>query len=157
MRKIIITTESGSDVPEELAEALDIRVIPMHVIIGDTDYADGSIPVDKVFEYFETTKKVPSTSAVNIDEYVNYFKQLQSDYPNCYIYNFAYSSLASSTYQNAIASIKELTDVDVIDTRQVSGGCTAHIVSCIELIRKMCSCLFLMTLILQGCLIKCSL
>lgn len=70
MREILISTESGSDLPPELIKRHDFHVVPMHVIIEDTDYADGTIPVDMVFEHFERTGKVPSTSAVNVAEYL---------------------------------------------------------------------------------------
>lgn len=41
--------------------------------------------------------------------------------------HLAYSSLASSTYQNAEIAIREFEDIYLIDTRNVSGGCTAHL------------------------------
>ena len=51
MKKIIITTESGSDVPKHLAEKYDIRIIPMHVVIDGKSYDDGVTDPDVVFEY----------------------------------------------------------------------------------------------------------
>ena len=66
MKKIIITTESGSDVPKHLAEKYDIRIIPMHVVMDGKSYDDGVTDPDVVFEYFEKTGKVPTTSCVNI-------------------------------------------------------------------------------------------
>ena len=47
MREIIITTESGSDLPENLVKKYDIKVIPMHIVMDATSYADGTISVDK--------------------------------------------------------------------------------------------------------------
>ena len=38
MEKIILTTESGSDVPQAMADELGIRIAPMHVILGDESY-----------------------------------------------------------------------------------------------------------------------
>lgn len=32
MKRIVITTESGTDLPAERAQALDIRIIPMWVV-----------------------------------------------------------------------------------------------------------------------------
>lgn len=55
MREIIISTESGSDLPQELIDRYGFYVVPMHVIIDDVDYADGTIPVDMVFDHFEKT------------------------------------------------------------------------------------------------------
>ena len=68
MREIIITTESGSDLPENLVKKYDIKVIPMHIVMDATSYADGTISVDKIYEYYNETKKIPTTSAVNVEK-----------------------------------------------------------------------------------------
>lgn len=129
MREIIISTESGSDLPQELIDRYGFFVVPMHVIIDDVDYADGTIPVDMVFEHFEKTGKVPSTSAVNVAEYQDFWRALQADHPDCVIMHFTYSSLASSTHQAAMIAVRDFKDIYIIDTKQVSGGCTAHMVA----------------------------
>ena len=128
MKEIIITTETGSDMPQDMVERYGVKVVPMHVNMGDVSYLDGTIPVDKVFEYFETTGKVPQTSAVNINEYIDFFTGIQKEHPGCVIYNFAYTSNASSTYQNAVIASRELENVYIIDTKEVTAGCTAHII-----------------------------
>ena len=136
MREIVITTESGSDMPQKLTEEFNVHVVPMHVIIDDVDYADGTIPVDRVFEYYESTGKVPTTSAVNVGEYDEFFAKLQKEHPGCVIFNFCYTSKASSTYQSAAISVKNFKDVYLIDTKMVSGGCTAHIIACRNMIAE---------------------
>lgn len=128
MEKIIITTESGSDMPQDMVEKYGVKVVPMHVNMGNESYLDGTFSVDKVFEYFEETGKVPQTSATNIQEYTDFFMELQKENPGCIIYNFSYTSNASSTYQNAVIAARELEDVYIIDTREVTAGCTAHII-----------------------------
>ena len=52
MEKMILTTESGSDVPQVMADELGIRIAPMHVILGDESYPDRTIPVADVFAFF---------------------------------------------------------------------------------------------------------
>lgn len=136
MREIIISTESGSDLPQELIDRYGFHVVPMHVIIDDVDYADGTIPVEMVFDHFEKTGKVPSTSAVNVAEYQEFWAKLQADHPNCVIMHFTYSSLASSTHQAAMIAVRDFKDVYIIDTKQVSGGCTAHMIASWEQIQN---------------------
>ncbi len=136
MREILITTESGSDLPQEIIDEYGFYVVPMHVIIDDVSYADGTFPVDDIFAYFERTKKVPTTSAVNVSEYLEFFTKLQEEHPGCVIYNFAYSSVASSTYQNCAIAIRNLKDIYLIDTKSVSGGCTALMVKAWELVER---------------------
>ena len=81
MREIIISTESGSDLPENLVKKYDIKVIPMHIVMDGTSYADGTISVDKIYEYHNETKKIPTTSAVNVGEYIDFFTQIRKEHP----------------------------------------------------------------------------
>lgn len=124
MKKIILTTESGSDVPQKMAEELGIRIIPMHVILGERSYADRSIPVTDCFSFFRLTKKMPTTSAVNPQEYATFFLNLRMENPDADIVHVAYSSKASSTYQNARIALDSLGDrhIFLIDSESVSGG-----------------------------------
>lgn len=135
MRDIIISTESGSDLPESLIKKYNFKVVPMHIVMGDTAYQDGSISVDKVYDYYNETKKIPTTSAVNVGEYIDFFNQIREEYPDCVIMHLAYSSLASSTYQNAQIAIHDFDDIYLIDTQNVSGGCTAHLIKAYEIIQ----------------------
>lgn len=41
----------------------------------------------------------------------------------------------SSTYQNAEIAIREFEDIYLIDTRNVSGGCTAHLAKTYEIVQ----------------------
>lgn len=124
MSKIIITTESGTDLTQKHAKELGIRVIPMYVALEDGMKADGLFPVTEVFDHYKKTKKIPTTSAVNPNEYMAEFTDLRDRYPDADIVHIAYTSLASSTYRNAALAIEELGDpkIYLIDSLSVSGG-----------------------------------
>ena len=47
MTKFIITAESGSDLPKELVERYGVRIIPMHVTMGDETRPDGTFQLKK--------------------------------------------------------------------------------------------------------------
>lgn len=136
MRKFIIVTESGADLPIELIKPYDIHVIPMHVIMDDKDYKDGSIPVTDVYDYYKKTKKIPSTSAVNPNEYEYIFKKLKEENSGCIIIHIGYSSKASCTYQNACIASDDMDDIYHIDSLNVSGGEAAIILKAADFIEK---------------------
>lgn len=138
MREILISTESGSDLPESLVQKYQIHVVPMHVIMNGESFDDGHFPIDRVFDYFDETGRIPTTSAVNEGEYIDFFHRLQEEHPGCVIYHFAYSAAASSTYDHARLAIDDegFQDVYLIDTKSVSGGCTAYISEAYRLIRE---------------------
>ena len=54
-KKIIITAETGSDIPKNLAEELGIRLIPMHVSMGNETLDDGTFPPEDVCAYYNRT------------------------------------------------------------------------------------------------------
>ncbi len=137
MREIVLSTESGSDLPDKLIRKYHFKVVPMHVIMDDKSYDDGRFPLKKVYEYYERTGKVPVTRAVNESEYASFWDGLRREHPDSVIMHFTYSSKASATYEAAMNAVKNYSDVYIIDTLNVSGGCTAHMVSSYNYIKEL--------------------
>jgi DegV family protein with EDD domain len=136
MSKFIIVTESGADLPLDLANLNEIHVLPMHVIMDGIDYKDGFIPVTEVYDYYKRTKKIPTTSATNSNEYQCVFQKITEDNPDCSIIYIGYSSKASCTYQNAFIASDGMKNVYLVDSLSVSGGEAAIILKAVELIQK---------------------
>ena len=136
MSKIIILTESGADLPLDLVKLYNIQVVPMHVIMGDRSYADGSIAVTEVYDYYQRTKKVPSTSATNPDEYKDAFERIIDENPDCTIIHVGYSSKPSCTYQNSIIASEGMKNIYHADALNVTGGLAAIVLKAALLIEK---------------------
>jgi DegV family protein with EDD domain len=136
MGKNIIVTESGADLPLDLVNLHQINVLPMHVTMGDADYLDGSMPVTDVYDYYERTKKIPTTSAVNPSEYQCMFQKINQENPDCSIIHISYSSKASCTYQNSLIASGDMENVYHVDSLNVSGGEAAIVLKAVELIEK---------------------
>ena len=62
MSSIILLAETGSDITAELAASANIRLVPMHVSMGDVTLDDGSFPAEDIHAYYERTGKTPTTS-----------------------------------------------------------------------------------------------
>jgi DegV family protein with EDD domain len=136
MRRIILTTESGADLPVELADTHHVHVVPMHVIMDGRDYLDGSLPVEDIYDFYERTKKIPSTTSTNAHEYLEFFTKIKSDFPDCVIVHIGYTSKASSSFQNAIIATEDLTDIFLIDALNVTGGLTAIVMFAVNLLEN---------------------
>lgn len=136
MSKYILLTESGSDIPLELVKQYNIQVLPMHVIMGGVDYPDGSISVTEVYDYYNRTKKIPSTSATNPSEYKKMFLKLKEENLGCIIIHIGYSSKASCTYQNALIGSDGMEGIYHVDSLNVSGGEAVIILKVAEMIEK---------------------
>lgn len=136
MRRIILSTESGADLPEVLADKHDVQVVPMHVIMDGQDYLDGHLPVQEIYDFYDRTKKIPSTSATNVHEYHEFFKQIREDFPDCIIVHIGYTSKASASFQNALIAAEDFQDLFLIDALNVTGGLTAVVMYAVTLLEK---------------------
>jgi DegV family protein with EDD domain len=133
MKKIIILTESGADLPLDLVKLHNIEVVPMHILMEDKSYEDGSISVTEVYDYYKRTKKVPSTSATNPDEYERAFKRITEENPGCTIIHVGYSSKPSCSYQNSLIASEGMENVYHADALNVTGGLAAVVLKAVEL------------------------
>ncbi|WP_100407855.1 DegV family protein [Bacillus solitudinis] len=136
MGKIILSTESGADLPRDLAEKHDVQVVPMHIIMDGKDYLDGSLPVKDIYNYYERTKQIPSTTATNIHEYHQFFKKIKTDFPDCTIIHIGYTSRASSSFQNAMNAVEDFDNVILIDALNVTGGLAAIVMYAVTLLEN---------------------
>ena len=119
--KVKIISDSTCDLSPELLQKYDISIVPLYVLIGDNMKKDGvdATPED-IYAYVNETKKLPSTSAPNIGDYVDEFKKWTNQ--GYEVVHFNISSDFSSAYQNACAAAADMDNVKVVDTRNLSSG-----------------------------------
>ena len=104
--KIGISAESTIDMPKELLEKYDIHIVPFMVNVGEQTYKDGEIENEQLFEFFNETKKLPTTSAVNSEQYKEHFYNMLSKYD--VVLHLAFSSKVSCAYENANRASNEM-------------------------------------------------
>ncbi|MGN0174513.1 MAG: DegV family protein [Acutalibacteraceae bacterium] len=120
MKKIIITTDSTSDLSPELIEKYDIKVLPLNIVSDTESKKDGlEIKAKDVFEYQKKTGKLLKTAAANIAEWGEFFDSLPE---NDGVVNFTISSQMSSTFTNARLAAEEREEVYSIDSQNLSTG-----------------------------------
>ncbi|MCR2822074.1 DegV family protein [Lederbergia panacisoli] len=136
MRRIILSTESGADLPKDLADKHAVQVVPMHIIMDEQDYLDGSLPVKDIYDYYERTKKIPYTTATNPHEYHEFFSKIKVDFPNCIIIHIGYTSKASSSFQNALIAAEKFENLYLIDALNVTGGLAAIVMYAVNMLEK---------------------
>lgn len=136
MTRIILSTESGADLPEDLVKKYNVQIVPMHVVMDGKDYLDGSLPVQEIYDFYDRTKKIPSTTSTNAHEYDTFFKKINADFPGCVIVHIGYTSKASSSFQNAVIASKEFDNLFLIDALNVTGGLTAIVIYAAKLLEQ---------------------
>ncbi len=119
--KIIISSDSTTDLSEELKERYNISVIPLCITLGSNVYRDGvDIDADKIYEHHSRTGELPKTTAANVGELEEYFAELTKDGSS--VVHFTLSSDMSSTYNNAVIASESFENVYVVDTKNLSTG-----------------------------------
>lgn len=136
MSNIIITVESGSDMPKDLAQQYGIFVIPMHITFGEETKKDGSFHVSDICDYYEQFQKIPKTSGCTPEDFRLVFEKIHRQYPDKSILHLAYSAVTTCSYQSAVIASEGCNYIACVDTQQVAAGQTAVAVRVAQMLQK---------------------
>lgn len=77
MRKFAVVTDSASDINQEAARRLGIRIVPLHIVAGGRDYRDGmDIQIDEYLDLLERQQELPQTSQPAPADFVEVYRAL---------------------------------------------------------------------------------
>ena len=128
MDNIILVAETGSDIPKDIAEDMEIFLVPMHVTMGANTFDDGTFPVEKICEYYDNTNKIPKTSGSSPQDFTKIFDEIHRLYPDKQILHLAYSAVTTCSYQSALIAAENRDYVTSFDTKNVSIGQAAVVI-----------------------------
>lgn len=108
MRDFIIVTDSSADLTAEMCAELGIRTVQLEVLVeGEPAQANDSADIKAIYAQLRA-KKNATTSAVNIDRFMELFEALvKADTDILYL---GFSSGLSSTYSSGRVALEELTE-----------------------------------------------
>ena len=124
-----IISDSTCDLTRELLERYHVTILPLHVLLGDTEYLDGkNITPDEIYTWSDQNKTTPKTSAPSVAEAVELFRPYveAGDELIC----FSISNTMSSSGNSMRLAAQELEAEDriyVIDSENLSTG-VGHLV-----------------------------
>ena len=120
-KNVIITTDSVCDMPKELLERYQVRMIPLTISEGDHSYKDGvDFTPDDIYELYDSQHLLPKTSAISPQEFIDFFTPLTQD--GSEVVHIDISSACSATYQNACMAASELEGVYPVDSLHLTLG-----------------------------------
>ena len=121
--KTIITTESCSDIPVSMLEKFNVPMVPFSVNFPDRTVLDGELPIQEIYDFYDSTRQIPKTCAISPYQYSQFFNRLLED-PEVEIVHIGYSSACSCSFQNATISLQDCDEkrIHLIDCLNVSGG-----------------------------------
>ncbi|MBO8127409.1 MAG: DegV family protein [Firmicutes bacterium] len=122
-KRVHIVTESTADLPIELAQEHDIKVIPMSVEIAGATYQDGvTITPEELYQRMREEKVTPTTTQITPAQYMQVFREIiESGQIPVYI---GFSSKLSGSFQSSVVAAGSFAEneVYVLDTKAASLG-----------------------------------
>jgi DegV family protein with EDD domain len=121
---IKIVTDSGSDIPLEVAKKLGIAIVPVYIYFGDKAYKDGvDIGPDELYKRLVEGPIYPTTTQPMPADFAKTYSELSQDADA--IVSIHLPTKVSGTYNAAIQGIeaaKPRCEVRVLDSFSVSVG-----------------------------------
>lgn len=133
--RIIITSDSTTDLSPELIERYGIKIMPMCITLGDKTFRDGiDITPDDIYEHQRKYGELPKTAATNVGDCADFFRPLVEE--GYSVVHFTISSEMSSTFNNACIAADEFDNVYVVDTRNLSTGGGLLLLAACDMIKE---------------------
>lgn len=119
--KIKISADSTCDLSKEYVEAHDIGILPLVVVKDGESFMDGvNITPEMIFEHVNGGGSLCSTSAANMNDYMELFEGYKKEYD--VVIHINLGSGFSSSHQNARLAAEEFENVYVVDSMNLSTG-----------------------------------
>ncbi len=121
MPNVKITADSTCDLSKTLVRKYDISISPLYINMDGKAYRDGlEIRPEDLYAYADRTGQLSKTSAVTVQDYLDLFTPYVLAGRS--VVHFTISSKMSSCYQNAVYAAKEVGNVFVVDSQNLSTG-----------------------------------
>ncbi len=133
-----IVTDSSCDLPQDMADALGIKIVPLSVRFGDTEYIDRTtITTDEFWAKCSQSAVLPETAAPSPGQFEQAYRELAANGDSVVVISL--SSSLSATMQSAEIAAKAVSpdiDVRIVDSRNASMGLGLTVLDCAQAARN---------------------
>jgi len=130
-----IVTDSGADLPEELAKELGISVVPVYVRFGEEVYRDRvTISEDEFYERLTHDPVHPNTTQPGPQDFLEVYQKLSSDADG--IVSIHISGKLSGTYNSALMARDMMEGgcpIEVVDSETLSMSVGLIVIAAAEM------------------------
>ncbi len=124
MQRVKIISDSTCDLSKDQKEKFGVRIIPLHVILGEDVYDDGvNVTPEEIISWVETHKEAPKTAAPSPEEIIAVFKEELEKYQEIVCFSIASGMSASNSAMHLAAKELKAEDrISIIDSASLSAG-----------------------------------
>ncbi|OJF95196.1 DegV family protein [Alkalibacterium sp. 20] len=117
--KIAILTDSGSDVPQEIKEKYNVKVIPLKIIFNDGEYIDKvTITAEEVYQRMD--KEIPKTSLPDGETIKEMFDGIKAEgYEKVLAITISSGLSGTNNMVRVVAEQYDGLDIFVLDTKNI--------------------------------------
>ena len=130
-----IVTDSSCDLPQNMADALGITIVPLSIRFGDQEYIDRTtITGDEFWAKVAASPVLPETAAPSPGQFEQAYRALKADGASAVVV-IALSSDLSATMQSSELGARAVAgeiDVRIVDSRNATMGLGLIVLECAE-------------------------
>lgn len=121
---IKIISDSTCDLSEELLQKYHISILPLHIVLGEQEYKDGlEISPDEIYQWSDTNKEAPKTSAASVSDAVDLYKKYLEQYDEIICFSISgQMSTTSNVMRMAAEELEADERIHIIDSENLSTG-----------------------------------
>ena len=119
-----IMADSTSDLSKELIERYQITILPLHIVLGDKEYRDGTeITPEEIYRWSDAKKETPKTSAVAITDAIEIMKPSLEAGDELIMFTISEKmSTTANVFRMAAQELEAEDKVSVVDSASLSTG-----------------------------------
>jgi DegV family protein with EDD domain len=125
MTSVHIVTDSSCDLPDDLIAEMNIKIVPLKIRFGDTEFVDRvELTTDQFWEKCQISDELPSTAAPSPGAFVEEFKNAAREGAAGVVAIILSGELSATieAAQQAAQLVQDEIEVRVIDSRTVTLG-----------------------------------
>ena len=122
--KVQIISDSTCDLSPELVEKYGVRIVPLHIVLGDVEHEDGvTITPDEIYKWSDENKTTPKTSALGIETITKVYSEYLDGDTQIVIFSISgHMSTTVNIMRMAAEDLGQSDNVFVIDSQNLSTG-----------------------------------
>ena len=125
MTSVHIVTDSSCDLPDDLIAEMNIKIVPLKIRFGDTEFVDRvELTTDQFWEKCQISDELPSTAAPSPGAFVEEFQNAAREGATGVVAIILSGELSATieAAQQAAQLVRDEIEVRVIDSRTVTLG-----------------------------------
>jgi len=135
---IRIVADSTCDLSKELIEEYGISIVPLHIVLGEKEYLDGTeISPDEIYTWADANEDTPKTSAVGFEQALELMQPMMKTDDEMIIFTISEKmSTTANVFRMAAEELELENRVSVVDSANLSTGIGLMVIKAAQLAKE---------------------